>query len=298
MPSIKSHLYKVGLLWMKAKRKGRPFTLQEGRLWLEKAGRKFPVPPSTSITPVSAQGVPCEWIDTPLSNTHKVTLFFHGGAYAAGSLHSHRGLASRLARATGSRVLSVDYRLAPEHPFPAAISDTVTAYQWLLKQCNASQIALAGDSAGGGLVLATLLKLKEDQLELPTAGVLICPWLDLTSQNPNLDKLASRDPILYKSGLHRAAQMYAKKQDLKNPYISPLFGNLSGLPPLLVQVGALDMISVDGIALANRLKEMNERVQFEQWKNMVHVWHFLGDKLPEATQAMERIGQFVNTHWH
>lgn len=297
MPSIKSHLYKIGLQWMKAKRKGKPFTLQEGRVWIEKVGQRFPTLPNTTVTPVSAHGIPCEWVATPSSDANKVILFFHGGAYAAGSLHSHRGLASRLALTTNSRVLSVDYRLAPEHPFPAAIDDTVTTYKWLLKQVGASHIVLAGDSAGGGLVLSTLLKLKEDQLNLPAAGVLVCPWLDLTAQNPAIEKLARRDPILYKSGLTKAAQMYAQGQDLQNPYISPLFGDVAGLPPLLVQVAALDMISVDGIALADKLKQVGGQVQFENWKNMVHMWHFFDDKLPEATQAMQQISKFINSHW-
>lgn len=297
MPSIKSYLYIAGLQLIKARRKGKPFTLNEGRIWLEKVGRRFPALPDTTLTPVSAHGIPCEWLTTPLSNPNKVILFFHGGAYAAGSLHSHRGLASRLAAVTNGRVLSVDYRLAPEHPFPAGIDDAVTAYRWLLNQTDASQVILAGDSAGGGLVMATLLKLKEDGLALPAGGVLICPWLDLTGENPAINKLTRRDPILYKSGLTRAAQMYAQGQDLKNPYISPLFGDLSGLPPLLVQVGSRDMISVDGIALADKLHKAGEKIQFKNWKNMVHVWHFFGDRLPEAAQAMQQINGFVNNRW-
>lgn len=297
MASFKSYLLKAGLHWMKAKRKGEPFTLQEGRIWLEKAGRRFPPIPNTKITQIAAHGIPGEWVTTPVSSNDKVLLFFHGGAYAAGSLHSHRGMVSRLAESTQAKALAIDYRLAPEHPFPAGLDDAVTSYRWLLKQVEASQIILAGDSAGGGMALATLLKLKEDNITLPAAAVLMCPWLDLHNNDPAIDKIAPKDPVLYKSGLNRAAQMYAQGQDLKNPYISPLFGNLEGLPPMLVQVASHDMISRDGIALAEKIKAVGGKVQLENWKQMVHVWHFFGEKLPEATQAIQQIGQFAQQTW-
>ncbi|OJJ16836.1 hypothetical protein BKI52_33570 [marine bacterium AO1-C] len=297
MPSLKSYLYRAGLHWMKAKRKGEPFTLQEGRVWLEKAGRRFPPIADTKVTSVAAHGIPCEWVTTPASRDDRILLFFHGGAYAAGSLHSHRGMVSRLTEAMQAKALSVDYRLAPEHPFPAGIDDAVTSYKWLLQQHEASQIILAGDSAGGGLALATLLKLKEDQVALPAAAVLICPWLDLHNNASSIEKIAPKDPVLYRSGLDRAAQMYAQGQDLKNPYISPIFGDLSGLPPLLVQVAANDMISGDGITLAEKIKELGGQVQFENWKHMVHVWHFFGPKLPEAQKAIQQIGRFAQKIW-
>ncbi len=297
MPSLKSYLYRVGLHWMKARRQGEPFTLQEGRVWLEKAGKRFPPLANTQVNSIAAHGIPCEWVTTPASNDQKILLFFHGGAYAAGSLFSHRGMVSRLAAACRAKALSVDYRLAPEHPFPAGIDDAVTSYKWLLQQYEASQIILAGDSAGGGLVLATLLKLKEDQIALPAAAVLICPWLDLNNNAASIEKIAPKDPVLYKAGLDRAAKMYAQGQDLGNPYISPLFGDLDGLPPLLVQVAAHDMISGDGIALAEKVKALGGAVQFENWKNMVHVWHFFGEKLPEAQKAIQQIGDFAQAIW-
>lgn len=287
----------MGLHWMKAMRRGTPFTLQEGRVWLEKAGKRFPPLSQTQINSVSAYGIPAEWVITPTVQADKVILFFHGGAYVAGSLHSHRGLVSRLTHATNAKTLSVDYRLAPEHPFPVGIDDAVTTYKWLLSQYKASQIILAGDSSGGGMVLATLLKIKEDALAMPAAGVLICPWLDLSNESPTIEKLARRDPVLCKTGLVRAAQMYARGQALKNPYISPLFGDLQNLPPLLIQVAGQDMISGDGITLAQKLNEAEGQVQLELWQSMVHVWHFFGNKIPEATQAFEQIGVFTEEIW-
>jgi acetyl esterase/lipase len=203
-------------------------------------------------------------------------------------------LAARLCLASKLRVLLIDYRLAPEHPFPAAVEDAGKAYQWLLASGIApEQIVIGGDSAGGGLALSTLLWLRERDVALPGATVLISPWLDLALTGPSLHTRAEVDPLCSIEGLRLAASYYLGSTDAKTPLASPLYGDLHGLPPLLIQVGDHEILLSDSTRLAEKAKAAGVDVSLEIWNEMWHVWHGWAATLPEAQQAIERIGAFI-----
>jgi len=219
----------------------------------EAAAAQVTLPPAITVTPLTATMVNGEWVSSANSATQPVFFFLHGGGYSAGSCRTHRELAARLSLTSGVRVLLIDYRLAPEHPFPAALEDAVAAYQWLLSQCIApEQIVIGGDSVGGGLAMATLLWLRDQKLPLPAAGVLLSPWLDLALTGDSLQNRAALDPLCSYEGLRFAAKLYLGDTDAQNALASPLYGDLQGLPPLLIQVGDHEVLLSDATRLAER----------------------------------------------
>jgi acetyl esterase/lipase len=221
-------------------------------------------------------------------------LYLHGGAYVIGGVHTHRGLTGGVSRSSGARVLSVDYRLAPEHPYPAAVEDAVAAYGFLLEQgIRPEAIAIAGDSAGGGLTVATLLALREAGEPLPAAGVLISPWLDLSLSGETLKTKAAEDPLVTQDLLARTAEAYLAGADPTTPTASPLFADLAGLPPLLVQVGSAETLLDDSRRFAERAVAAGVDVTLEVWDEMIHVWHAFAGLLPEADQAVGGIGEYL-----
>jgi acetyl esterase/lipase len=249
------------------------------------------------ITPVDIQGVPGEWVVAPATDADGVLLFLHGGGYNAGSCVTHRAMAARLARAARVRVLQIDYRLAPEHPCPAAIEDAARAYRWLLGQGIApQQIAIGGDSAGGGLALATLTELRDTGAQLPAAAFLLSPWLDMALTGESMQTRAQLDPLSSYEGLHAAAQLYLAGRDPSDPQASPLYADLRGLPPLLIHVGDHEVLLSDATRLAERAQAAGVQAQLEIWDAMWHVWHVWADDLPEARDATTRIGAFVRQH--
>lgn len=296
MASFQSHLLWWYLKYKKYKnRKLRAKINIEGqRAWIEKLGQDKKLIPDSKIENRSAHGIPVEWMIVPQSREDRVIFYLHGGGYRVGSPKSHRGLASHLAHHTHSKVLQVDYRLAPEFPFPAGLDDTVTAFDWLCKQVDPRQIIVSGDSAGGGLALALLLKWKEEKRQMPAALVLLAPWVDLTATPESFEKMAKKDPILIPKYLVEGAISYAGSEDRKNPFISPLYGDLSGFPPTLIQVGDMDILFPEGKALAEKAKSQGVSTELQVWKNMVHVWHFVGPSLPESGKAMEKIANFID----
>ncbi len=209
-----------------------------------------------------------------------------------GSLNSHRGLACQLAKTLEATAIVPDYRLAPRYPFPAAVDDTVNAWYWLSQQEEAREIVLAGDSAGGGLALALLLKLREEQLRMPEAVVLLAPWADLTNSSEELARQARLDPMLRLQGLALAAKAYAHRTAVDNPYISPLLGQLHGLPPVLIQVGTHDILLNDSLRLEKKLKAAGVETDLKVWPKMLHVWQMYYDFLPEARKALAEVGRF------
>jgi epsilon-lactone hydrolase len=195
------------------------------------------------------------------------------------------------------RALLIDSRLAPEHPFPAAVEDATAAYRWLLAQgCKPRKIALAGDSAGGGLTLATLLALRDEQTPLPACAVPISPWTDVEGTGASVKTKASRDPMVRETDLLRYGALYGGNTDLRNPLISPLHGDYRGIPPLLIQVGEAEIILDDSTRVAERAKQAGVQVDLEVWDEMVHVWHVFAKLLPEAHQAIEKVGSYVIAH--
>ncbi len=250
--------------------------------------------PGINITPVSAGGLPCEWLDAGQAASNGVILYFHGGGYVIGSIKTHRDLAARISAAAGCRLLNVDYRLAPEHPFPAALEDAVQAYRWLLSShWRSESIFVAGDSAGGGLALALLLQLRDLSLPAPAGGILLSPWTDLTLSGASHQFNRKSDIMLRHFDPEEKAALYAGEYDLKNPFISPLFADHTNLPPLLIQVGADEILRDDSTRLAERVAAAGGEVRLEVWENMIHVFQAQAAFLPEARQAIEHIGDFV-----
>ena len=251
------------------------------------------VPAGVTCTPVEAGGVSAEWHVAEGAAQDKVILYVHGGGYVMGSAGSHRDMTSRLSKAAGARVLSLNYRLAPEHPFPAPVDDAVAAYKWLLDQgISPSNIAVAGDSAGGGLALATLLAIRDRGLPSPAAGVGISPWVDMEGLGESMTTRAKVDPVVQKEGLLGMAKLYLGNADPKNPLAAPLHANLAGLPPLLIQVGDHETLLDDSNRIAERARKAGVDVTLKVWGEMPHVWHLFAPILPEGQQAIEEIGTF------
>jgi monoterpene epsilon-lactone hydrolase len=267
-----------------------PPTLEELRAAFAPAGRLHPVPDDVLVTEVTAGGVPAHWLAAPGADTGRVLLFLHGGGYELGSLRSDGELAARLGRASGMRVLFPEYRLAPEHPFPAAIDDVLAAWRWLRtdQDLGASSMAVAGDSAGGGLAVALLVALRDAGEALPAAATLMSPTVDLTSSGASMTERVDQDPFSTPALLRQLASGYLAGADPRTPLASPLFASLAGLPPLLVQVGTADLLLSD----SERLAAAAADVTLEIGEGLPHVYPILLGT-PEAAEATERIGQFL-----
>ena len=250
-------------------------------------------PDGVTCTPVEAGGVSAEWSEAAGVDEAKVVLYVHGGGYVMGSAGSHRDVTGRLSKAAGARVLSLNYRLAPEHPFPAPVDDAVAAYRWLLAQgISPGNIAVAGDSAGGGLAIATLLALRDAGEPLPAAGIGISPWVDMEGTGESMTTRAAVDPVVQKEGLLGMAKLYLGDADPKNPLAAPLHADLAGLPPLLLQVGDAETLLDDSTRLAERARAAGVDVTLKVWDEMPHVWHLFAPILPEGRQAIDEIGSF------
>jgi acetyl esterase/lipase len=244
--------------------------------------------------PRQANGVPAEWVSAPGAAADRAVLYLHGGGYVLGSIDTHRELAARISQASGARCLVIDYRLGPEHRFPAAVDDAVAAYRFLL-DCGYApgKLAIAGDSAGGGLTVATLLALRDAKLPLPATGVCISPWVDLTGTSQSMTTKAAEDPMVQREPLLVLAKHYLGGADPETPLASPLFADLRGLPPLLVQVGSAETLLDDSTQLAERARKAGVEVELEVWPDMIHVWHAFAALLPEGREGIERIGQHL-----
>ncbi len=239
------------------------------------------------------QGVACQRYTPPDADTSRVIMYLHGGGYVFGSLRSHEGLVSELARAARCCAVAVDYRLAPAHSHPAAVEDSVHVYRWLLDNgYAANKISIAGDSAGGGLAVATLLQLRDETTQLPAAAICLSPWADLTCSGDSYQTRADKDPILNADMLRQLGELYAAG-NLKAPTASPIFGDLSGLPPLLIQVGEAEVLFSDADTLHQNAKSAGVDSTLEEWDEMIHVWHAFYPMLTEGRNAINTIGQFV-----
>ena len=243
---------------------------------------------------ISADGVPCDWVNPQNSTRNEVLLYLHGGGFVFGLTPQHLQMGAYLAKKMGTRILMVDYRLAPDHPFPAALDDCVTAYRWLLKQgIPARNIAVAGDSAGGNLTITTLMKLRDEGDPLPAAAACLSPVTDLTSkdtQHPEFE-----DPLLPPAAMKFYKKAYVAHHDARDPLISPVFGNLRGLPPLLVHIGEDEILCDDAVRIASLAKSADVDVRLEIYPRMWHVWQ-LYLKLPQAIQSLDDIAQFLKAY--
>jgi epsilon-lactone hydrolase len=271
-----------------------PPTLQELRASFTPGDRLHPVPDDVLVSDVTAGGVPAHWLTAPGTDPGRVLLFLHGGGFELGSVRSDGELAARLGRAAGMRVLFPEYRLAPEHPFPAALDDVRAAWHWLRTDqgLSAASVAVAGDSAGGGLAVALLVATRDAGQDLPAAAVLMSPTVDLTSSGASMTERADQDPISTPAMLRQFAADYLAGADPKTPLASPLFASLTGLPPLLIQVGTADLLLSDSERLAAAATHAGVDVTLQIGEGLPHVYQLLLGT-PEAAQATEEIGNFL-----
>jgi acetyl esterase/lipase len=262
------------------------------RAGLEAMVGGFPLPPDTKVEEVDAGGNLADWISVPQSESTRVVLYLHGGGYVIGSRRTHRELAARIAAAARARVLVLEYRLAPEAPFPAAVDDATAAFRWMRAQgIAAASIAIAGDSAGGGLTLATLLALRDAGDALPACAICLSPWTDLEGTGASARPGVVDDPMVGVEGLRAMGRVYAGDA-LRNPLAAPLYGEFKDLPPLLIQVGTREILLDDATRVAERAKEQGVDVTLEIEAGAPHVWQVFPG-IPESTAAVERIGAFV-----
>src|SRR5215831_2545397 len=248
--------------------KARPMnpnaSLEETRGGFEQMAAMFPVEADVKCEPTSAGGVKSEWVTAPGADADRAILYLHGGGYVIGSINTHRALAGRLSRAAKARVLVIDYRLAPEHPHPAAVEDAVAAYRWMLQQgLLASHIAVSGDSAGGGLTVATLVAIRDAHLPTPAAGAPISPWVDMEGIGDSMTSKSAADPIVHKDDLLNMAKAYLGGKPPRTPLAAPLYADLAGLPPLLIHVGTAETLLDDASRLAERAKKAGVTVHYE-----------------------------------
>ena len=248
-----------------------------------------------TVEPVVANGVRAAWIDAPDRVAGKVAIYFHGGGFRLGSLRSHRDLMARISATGGCRVLGVDYRLAPEHRFPAALDDAMTAYDWLLEQGFAAHdVALIGDSAGACLALSTALALRDAGRPMPTAIVTMSAWTDLSASRASYETHATLDPIHQRPMILAVAKNYLGPDvDPHTPRVSPLFADLHGLPSLLMQVGERETVLDDTRDFARKAERAGVAVTLEVWEGMIHVFQQFPEDLPEAHRALASAGRFL-----
>jgi monoterpene epsilon-lactone hydrolase len=257
---------------------------------------QVPVPPDVQQKPVEIGGVAGVEVTTQSNEAEKVILYFHGGVYVIGSAASSVPLVGDLVRRTGAKAITLEYRLAPEHPYPAAVEDARAAYEGLLAQGTApAQVALAGESAGGGLAVATLLALREAGVPLPSCGYLMSPYADLTLSGESLAEKREVDPLLTPDGLRARVPDYVGEADASDPRISPIFGDLKGLPPLLIQVGSHEILLSDALRLAARAAICDIPVTLEVTPGVPHVFQAYAGLLDEAATALDRASEFLKT---
>jgi acetyl esterase/lipase len=278
--------------------KPRPVRWRARRQRLDEIGSVWPVASDVTLITVDINGIPGEWSTVPDSDSSHVLLFFHGGGYCSGSIISHRRMVSEAGRAAGIRTLAIGYRLAPENPFPAALEDAVTAWHFLRQQdIAADHIAIGGDSAGGGLSLSIALMLRDAKEDLPACLWLVSPWTDLTMSGSSLVTKDAVDPLIHKSYLCELADAYlGGAGDRKDPRVSPLFADLTGMPPMLIQVGSAETLLDDAVRLAAAVGEADVPVTLEIWPHMIHAWHLWNARLESGRQALRSAGTFMREH--
>jgi len=284
-----------------AAKRANPFTpdksIEQLRLEYSATISVEAIPKGTIITEVDAGGEMAEWTRAAGASADRVFLFIHGGGYIRGAAPANRATAALISAATGATTLSIGYRLAPEHPFPAAINDVYDAYRWLLAQgVDPKRVVVGGISAGGGLTLSLLLKLKDLGDPFPAAAVPMSAWTDLTQSGQSFIANDASDPSLSKTYLDAMATYYLNGTDPRTPLASPLYGELDGLPPLLIQVGSAEVLLDDSRLFAERAKAAGTEVTYEPWQDMIHGWHGFANVLPEAREAIDSIGRFFKRH--
>ncbi len=292
-----SEEYKQVIENIRAQERPENLTIDEQRADFEARTTLLPLASDIVCQPVQANGIPAEWVTAPEAENDRVILYLHGGGFVIGSINTHREMVSHISRAARARILLIDYRLAPEHPFPAGLEDSRIAYRWLISEgFDPGRMIIAGDSAGGGLTISTLLALRDNGDPLPAAAVCLSPWVDLEGLGESMTTNADSDPQVDQKGLLEMAEQYLAGADPRTPLAAPLYADLKGLPPLLIQAGAAETLLDDSTRLAAKAREQGVDVILEPWEDMLHVWQFLAAFVPEARQAVAVIGEFVIKH--
>ncbi len=298
MQSIKSRLFYFVVRHRRSQFRKLQLPLAEARALNEQnSDRMFPMPPGVLTEAVRLDGLPGEWLRPVAKGTNAILLYLHGGAYVGGSIRTHRALAAKLALAAGTATFIFDYRLAPEHPFPAAVDDASAIYTALLSAHPGTPIAVVGDSAGGGLAMALALRIRDRGSLAPSALALLSPWTDLTLGNSTHQTKGSVDPYFPDStALKLSAKAYSSGRDLKTPLISPQFADLNKLPPTLIHVGELEALLDDSRILAQKMSEQGSSVELKVYSGMWHVWQIFAGRFREADQSVREVGEFLRTH--
>jgi epsilon-lactone hydrolase len=269
-------------------------TIQDFRDGYEGLCARFTVPEDATFSDVDADGVPCIEARAAGAGDERTIIYFHGGGYVIGSAGGYKSIGAALSAAADGPVLLVDYRLAPEHPYPAAVEDALTVYRWVLAHGREpGQVVLAGDSAGGGLTAAALVAIKDAGLPAPAGGVPISPWCDLACTGGTMDSKAEVDPIVSRDMVTMLAGLYLGEQSAEQPHVSAIHADLQGLPPMYVLVGTAETLLDDARTLAERARAAGVELKYEEADDMYHVWPVFCSVLPEGQEAVERIGQFA-----
>lgn len=249
--------------------------------------------PNVRIKSLLVEGLEAAWFEPKDVESDRVLLYFHGGGYSVCSWETHRSLISNLCKASGLRTLAVNYRLAPEHPFPAAVEDAVIAYKFLLKSEQASNIVVGGDSAGGGLTMALLLSLKHQEIPMPAKVIALSPWLDLSVPSEERNENVHKDPLLDAYSVKVWAERYLQTTNPQNCLASPIYGDLNGLPPMLIHVGEREMLLDDTVRFIEKARDAGVDARLKIWPSMVHVFQFLSAIIPEAKHSINELGDFL-----
>jgi len=292
--SLRAHAVRLGLrLFVKRRYRREPIEVVRQRF--KRMELLVPRPPlGTKTRNFSLNGLPARTITVRKARPGTEVLFLHGGAYSVGSFRNYGHFTWRLGKAARARVLALDYRMAPEHPYPAALNDALAGYCWLLDQgARPDRILLTGDSAGGGLTLALLLKLRDEGVPLPAGAVALSPWTDLATTGASLHTKADTDPMLVASEIPHHAAMYLGGADPRDPYASPLYGDPRGLPPTLIQAGGDEVLLDDGVRMAEKMQAAGCDVELQVWPRMPHVFQLLATVMPEAQAAVAEIARFA-----
>ncbi len=272
----------------------RPPELSERRRRLDMLGEQSTLPPDVRVERVVANGVPAEWTVTPAADPSRVLLFLHGGGYASGSLISHRAMVAEAGRQAGARTLALDYRLAPEHPYPAALEDALAGYRFLLRSgIDPNRIVLSGDSAGGGMTIATMVAVRDAGEPLPGCSWCVSPWVDLEMTGASMTGKAATDPLIPLSYLRELASSYLQGADPRGTRVSPLYADLSGLPPLLIQCGSAETLLDDSVRLAGAAANADVGVTLEVYPDMIHVWPLFYQQVAAGRRALQAAGRFI-----
>ena len=284
---------------LRAKIAARPRSddYRQRRRDIDARGLQYGVASDVTVEPVTTNGVRAEWTSTPGDTRDAAILYLHGGGYVIGSLDSHRHMVSESGRAAGCWALALDYRMAPEHPFPAAVDDAVAGYRYLLARgIKPGRIAIAGDSAGGGLVVAAMVAIRDAGLPQPGCGWCISPWVDMEAIGETMTSKSAADPTVQKAGILDMARLYLNGADPRSPLAAPLYADLTGLAPLLIQVGAAETLLDDAIRLAKLAGAADVYVDLQIWPEMIHVWHLYHPELQAGKRAIAAGGAFVRAH--